>query len=203
MSINLFPIFAQFSLLSTILSIHLACNELKNYSISTIFSPPTSIGSINVLRFRRYLFGHKNLNKILLISETFPSGIDVFCDENINFHTPSVLIMLIILIIVRFLFFQLLNVCFIFKILSSQLICIHTFLLCPTLMPRQLTISFTFMTIIWFRNLYLPRPIIFDFSKFRRVPACLLKLFMSCSANFRLSSSFGNSIISSAYIYNK
>ena len=94
-SINLFPIYAQFSLLSTILFIHLACNELKNDSISTIFSPPSSIGSINVLRFRRSLFGHKNLYKILLISETFPSGIDVFCAENTNFDTPSVLIMLI------------------------------------------------------------------------------------------------------------
>ena len=33
----------------------------------------------------------------------------------------------------------------------------------------------------------------------RRVSACLLKLFISCSANFRLSSSFVNSIMSSAY----
>ena len=66
-------------------------------------------------------------------------------------------------------------------------------------MPRQLTFSFTFMHVIWFRSLYLPRPIISDFSKFRRVPACLLKLCMSGSANFRLSSSFVNSIMSSAY----
>ena len=115
------------------------------------------------------------------------------------FNTPVVLIMLIFPIIVRFLLFQLLNVCFSFKILLSQLISIHTLLLCPRLMPRQLTFSFTFMPVIWFRSLYLPRPIISDFSKFRRVPACLLKLCMSCSANFRLSSSFVNSIMSSAY----
>ena len=66
-------------------------------------------------------------------------------------------------------------------------------------MPRQLTFSFTFMSVIWFRSLYLPRPIISDYSKFRRVPACLLKLCISCSANFKLSPSFVNSIMSSAY----
>ena len=65
--------------------------------------------------------------------------------------------------------------------LLSQLISIHTLLLCPTLMPRQLTFSFTFMPVIWFQSLYLPRPIISVFSKFRRVPACLLKLCMSSS----------------------
>ena len=112
-------------------------------------------------------------------------GIDAFCADNTNFD--SVLIILILPIIVKFLFFQLLNIWVSFKILLSQLICIHTSLLCPTLMSSQLTLSITFTPVICFRSLHLHRPIVSDLSKLRSVPACLLKVFMFCSANFRLS----------------